>query len=67
MYTLSPFTCARLKRLPKQPVVWEGDRRPISEGMLDAFGYDGSPGGSDEDEASDCILWVDGIMSKVPC
>ncbi|MDB9529054.1 hypothetical protein PN498_23880 [Oscillatoria sp. CS-180] len=59
MYTLSPFTCARLKRLPKQPAVWEGDRRPISEGMLDAFGYDGTtPEG--EDEASDCILWVDG-------
>lgn len=59
MYTLSPFTCARLKRLPKQPVVWEGDRRPISEGMLDAFGYDGA-GPDGEDEASDCILWVDG-------
>jgi len=59
MYTLSPFTCARLKRLPKQPVVWEGDRRPISEGMLDAFGYDGSASESDE-EASDCIIWVDG-------
>jgi hypothetical protein len=59
MYTLSPFTCARLKRLPKQPVVWEGDRRPISEGMLDAFGYDGNhPDGDEED--SDCIIWVDG-------
>jgi hypothetical protein len=58
MYTLSPFTCARLQRLPKQPVVWEGDRRPISEGMLDAFGYEGSLPDSDE-EASDCILWVD--------
>ena len=59
MYTLSPFTCARLKRLPKQPVVWEGDRRPISEGMLDAFGYDGNnPEGEEED--SDCIIWVDG-------
>ncbi|MEM1290695.1 MAG: DNA-binding protein [Cyanobacteria bacterium P01_H01_bin.162] len=59
MYTLSPFTCARLQRLPKQPVVWEGDRRPISEGMLDAFGYDSSAP-DEEDEASDCILWVDG-------
>jgi len=59
MYSLSPFTCSRLQRLPKQPVVWEGDRRPISEGMLDAFGYDSSlPDG--EEEASDCILWVDG-------
>lgn len=59
MYTLSPFTCSRLKRLPKQPVVWEGDRRPIADGMLDAFGYDGSlPNGADE--ASDCIIWVDG-------
>lgn len=59
MYALSPFTCARLQRLPKQPVVWEGDRRPISEGMLDAFGYESSlPDG--EEEASDCILWVDG-------
>jgi len=59
MYTLSPFTCTRLKRLPKQPVVWEGDRRPISEGMLDTFGYDSSAPDA-EDEASDCILWVDG-------
>lgn len=59
MYSLSPFTCARLQRLPKQPVIWEGDRRPISDGMLDAFGYDSSlPDG--QDEASDCIIWVDG-------
>lgn len=58
MYFLSPYTCARLQRLPKQPVVWEGDRRPISEGMLDAFGYDGGADGAEE--ASDCILWVDG-------
>jgi hypothetical protein len=58
MYTLSPFTCARLKRLSKQPVVWEGDRRPIAEGMLDAFGYDSST--PDDEEASDCIIWVDG-------
>jgi hypothetical protein len=60
MYSLSPFTCARLQRLPKQPVVWEGDRRPISEGMLDAFGYDGGGPDADTDEASDCIIWVDG-------
>lgn len=59
MYTLSPFTCTRLKRLPKQPVVWEGDRRPISEGMLDTFGYD-STTAEGEHEDSDCILWVDG-------
>jgi hypothetical protein len=59
MYTLSPFTRSRLKRLPKQPVVWEGDRRPINQGMLDAFGYDGTlPDGAEE--ASDCIIWVDG-------
>ncbi|MEM9119294.1 MAG: hypothetical protein AAF827_08390 [Cyanobacteria bacterium P01_D01_bin.6] len=60
MYFLSPFTCARLRRLPKQPVIWEGDRRPISEGMLDAFGYDSSGPDADADEASDCIIWVDG-------
>ncbi len=60
MYSLSPFTCARLQRLPKQPVVWEGDRRPISEGMLDAFGYDGGDSEADADEVSDCIIWVDG-------
>lgn len=59
MYTLSPSTCTRLKRLPKQPVVWEGDRRPISEGMLDTFGYDGMTA-EGEHEDSDCILWVDG-------
>ncbi|MEM9003992.1 MAG: hypothetical protein AAGE59_10755 [Cyanobacteria bacterium P01_F01_bin.86] len=64
MYTLSPFTCTRLKRLPKQPVVWEGDRRPISEGMLDTFGYDSSAQ-DDETEASDCILWVDGTEGAV--
>ena len=64
MYTLSPFTCARLKRLPKQPVVWEGDRRPISEGMLDTFGYESSHQDGD-DEASDCILWVDGTEGVV--
>ncbi|NJN22012.1 MAG: hypothetical protein HC812_13575 [Leptolyngbya sp. RL_3_1] len=58
MYTLSPFTCNRLHRLPKHPVVWEGDRRPISEGMLSAFGYESED--LDEDGASDCILWVDG-------
>nr|WP_204140086.1 hypothetical protein [Halomicronema sp. CCY15110] len=46
--------------MPKQPVVWEGDRRPISEGMLDAFGYDGGGPDADADEASDCIIWVDG-------
>lgn len=64
MYTLSPFTCARLKRLPKQAMVWEGDRRSISEGMLDNFGYDGSM----EDGhslANDCILWVDGSEGMV--
>ncbi|MEM7649646.1 MAG: hypothetical protein AAF283_10715 [Cyanobacteria bacterium P01_A01_bin.70] len=60
MYSLSPFTCARLQRLPKQPVIWEGDRRPIAEGMLDAFGYDSSLADADEEEASDCIIWVDG-------
>lgn len=59
MYTLSSFTCARLKRLPKQPTVWEGDRRSISEGMLDSFGYDNSAHPF-EQEANDCILWVDG-------
>ena len=64
MYTLSPFTCARLKRLPKQPVVWEGDRRPISEGMLDTFGYDSSTQ-EEEPEANDCILWVDGTEGVV--
>ncbi|MEM6835825.1 MAG: hypothetical protein AAF609_03135 [Cyanobacteria bacterium P01_C01_bin.120] len=48
-----------MQRLPKQPVVWEGDRRSIAEGMLDAFGYDGSLPDGDE-EASDCIIWVDG-------
>lgn len=58
MYTLSPFTCNRLHRLPKHPTVWEGDRRPISEGMLSAFGYEAED--LDEDGASDCILWVDG-------
>ena len=60
MYSLSPFTCARLQRLPKQPVVWEGDRRPISEGMLDAFGYDGGDAEAEADEVNDCIIWVDG-------
>ncbi|MBE7379998.1 MAG: hypothetical protein F6J95_001125 [Leptolyngbya sp. SIO1E4] len=64
MYTLSPFTRARLERLPKQPVVWEGDRRPISEGMLDTFGYDSSAQDGDHD-ASDCILWVDGTEGVV--
>ncbi|MGF1522317.1 MAG: hypothetical protein ACFBSF_08370 [Leptolyngbyaceae cyanobacterium] len=64
MYTLSPFTCARLKRLPKQPVVWEGDRRPISEGMLDTFGYDSSAQ-EEETKANDCILWVDGTEGVV--
>ncbi|MGF1458774.1 MAG: hypothetical protein ACFBSG_07080 [Leptolyngbyaceae cyanobacterium] len=59
MYTLSPFTCSRLQRLPKQPVIWEGDRRPISEGLLEAFGYEANLPGEDN-EASDCILWVDG-------
>ncbi len=58
MYTLSPFTCNRLHRLPKHPTVWEGDRRPISEGMLSAFGYESDD--LDADGASDCILWVDG-------
>ena len=64
MYTLSPFTCTRLKRLPKQPVIWEGDRRPISEGTLDTFGYD-SGSQEAENEASDCILWVDGTEGIV--
>jgi hypothetical protein len=57
MYTLSPVTCARLNRLPKLPVVWEGDRRPIANGMLSAFGYDNEV---EDNEASDCIIWVDG-------
>lgn len=57
MYTLSPITCSRLNRLPKLPVVWEGDRRPIASGMLSAFGYDSE---MEENEASDCIIWVDG-------
>lgn len=64
MYTLSPFTRARLKRLPKQPVVWEGDRRRISEGILTTFGYDEAIQDSG-DEASDCILWVDGTEGVV--
>lgn len=57
MYTLSPVSCARLNRLPKLPVVWEGDRRPIANGMLSAFGYDDEV---EANEASDCIIWVDG-------
>lgn len=57
MYTLSPLACARLSRLPKLPVVWEGDRRPIAHGMLSAFGYDSEV---EENDASDCIIWVDG-------
>lgn len=64
MYTLSPFTCTRLKRLPKHPKVWEGDRRPISESMLDSFGYE-SGAADDENEAHDCILWVDGSEGMV--
>ncbi|NER78347.1 MAG: hypothetical protein F6K42_01980 [Leptolyngbya sp. SIO1D8] len=64
MYTLSPFTRTRLQRLPKQPVVWEGDRRPISEGILDTFGYDSSTQ-EGETEDSDCILWVDGTEGAV--
>lgn len=58
MYILNPFTCNRLKRLPKHPVVWEGDRRPILAGMLENFGYEHD--NFDDGDAYDCILWVDG-------
>jgi hypothetical protein len=65
MYTLSPITCARLNRLPKLPAVWEGDRRPIANGLLSAFGYEGE---TEENESSDCIIWVDrteGVLRAV--
>ena len=60
MITLPSTTKSRLQKIPLANVVWEGDRRPISEGMLDAFGYDSSLADADADEASDCIIWVDG-------
>lgn len=57
MYTLSPLTCTRLKRLPKHPVIWEGDRRSIGADMLEAFGY--NPDTAEDNDACDCILWMD--------
>lgn len=54
---LNSLTRTRLNRLPKLPVVWEGDRRPIASGLLSAFGYDQAV---EADDASDCIIWVDG-------
>ena len=58
MQHLSPFTCRRLKRLPRLTSVWEGERRRLPESLLE----------SDDDAPSspgDCILWIDGSQGMI--
>ncbi|HEY9738508.1 MAG TPA: hypothetical protein V6D06_19580, partial [Trichocoleus sp.] len=61
MTTLSRITLQRLRQLPKIPSVWEADRREIS-GFV-ASEIEGEA--DDDDNRSDCILWVDGSQGSV--
>ncbi|MEB3228383.1 MAG: hypothetical protein VKJ27_08355 [Synechocystis sp.] len=55
--SLPASTQHRLQQLPQIPSVWEGDRRPLNtnRGFLE----------QDQDQAGDCILWVDGSEGLV--
>ncbi|MCU0547452.1 MAG: hypothetical protein MUE44_35705 [Oscillatoriaceae cyanobacterium Prado104] len=59
MAALNRSTLRRLQKLPQIPSVWEGDRRPLSNG-------DSHPMVENESEAGgECILWVDGSEGVV--
>lgn len=52
MTFLNKSTLRRLKRLPKQPSTWEGDRRSLSPELI--AGIDPST-----QQSGDCIIWMD--------
>ncbi len=59
MPVLTPSTIRRLQQLPQAPnSIWEGDRRPLSEGFPPNLSVSASKGG-------ECILWVDGSQGIV--
>lgn len=49
MTSFSRSTIRRLKKIPQNHSVWEGDRRPFSSSVR----------GEDSSEANECIIWVD--------
>lgn len=58
MSNLLPTTLRRLKRIPQNQSVWEGDRRPLV-GMAEELDPDTFEGNGD------CIIWVDGTEGVV--
>jgi hypothetical protein len=64
MNALNQSTRRRLQLLPQIPSVWEGDRRPLSSGGVQAL-TEWSDAGSEAPPDGECILWVDGSMGMV--
>ncbi|WP_353656211.1 hypothetical protein [Geitlerinema sp. P-1104] len=54
---LTPSTCRRLNKLDQIPSVWEGDRRSLQ--------IDLDSGEVIGEDASDCVIWVDGSEGVV--
>ncbi|MFP4319060.1 MAG: DUF6930 domain-containing protein [Phormidium sp.] len=54
---LTPSTCRRLNKLDQIPSVWEGDRRSLQ--------IDLESGELVGNDASDCVIWVDGSEGVV--
>lgn len=62
MHQLSPFTCRRLRQLPRLTSVWEGDRRSLAAtggAVLSTLES------ADESSQGDCIIWADGLQGVV--
>ncbi|MFO7030122.1 hypothetical protein B9T07_08740 [Limnospira fusiformis CCALA 023] len=59
MTFLNRSTLRRLQKLPSIPSVWEGDRRPMSQGMSQTNLE------TDIETDNDCIIWVDGSQGMV--
>lgn len=60
MTFLNRSTLRRLQKLPSIPSVWEGDRRPMSQGMSQT-----NLETDIESADNDCIIWVDGSQGMV--
>jgi hypothetical protein len=56
MTALNRSTQRRLQKLRQVPSVWEGDRRPLTPGLVSI---------ETEDTQGECILWVDGTEGMV--
>jgi hypothetical protein len=57
MNALPQTTMRRLKKIPQNSSVWEGDRRPLSGG--------GSEENNNHKDSRECIIWVDAVEGLV--